>query len=127
MLLGCGNRKRVTPLYFIILSFLYYGNTLAHEPSPPGADPLPDRRRTPHRPGDPGGVAGVVPPDRIVTTTPDGLVLEGAWSPPDGDAVGCVVFCHPHPLDGGTMNAPLMQLVGATLAEAGPWALRFKF
>jgi len=96
-------------------------------PSPPGADPLPDRRRTPHRPGDPGGVAGVVPPDRIVITTPDGLVLEGAWSPPDGDAVGCVVFCHPHPLDGGTMNAPLMQLVAATLAEAGLWTLRFNF
>ena len=60
-------------------------------------------------------------------TTPDGLVLEGAWSPPDGDAIGCVVFCHPHPLDGGTMNAPLLQLGAATLAEAGLWTLRFNF
>ena len=59
--------------------------------------------------------------------TADGVVLEGVWSSPVGDAAGCVVFCHPHPLDGGTMNAPLMRGVAKALAAAGLWVLRFNF
>lgn len=59
--------------------------------------------------------------------TADGVVLEGVWSSPVGDAAGCVVFCHPHPLDGGTMNAPLMRGVAKALAASGLWVLRFNF
>ncbi len=59
--------------------------------------------------------------------TADGVVLEGVWSSPTGDPAGCVVFCHPHPLDGGTMNAPLMKGVAKVLAAAGLWVLRFNF
>ena len=60
-------------------------------------------------------------------STSDGVVLEGAWSEPHGEPAGCVVLCHPHPLDGGTMTTPLMRTVAATLADAGLWVLRFNF
>lgn len=60
-------------------------------------------------------------------TTADGVSLEAVWSAAVGDPVGCAVLCHPHPLDGGTMNAPLMRTVAATLADAGLRVLRFNF
>ncbi len=60
-------------------------------------------------------------------TTSDGISLESLWDEPAGEPEGCVVLCHPHPLDGGTMNAPLMRMVAATLAASGLWVLRFNF
>lgn len=58
--------------------------------------------------------------------TADGLLLDGTWSVAD-DPVGVIVFCHPHPLDGGTMRAPLMRGVAGALADAGLHVLRFDF
>lgn len=58
--------------------------------------------------------------------TADGLMLSGVWSEAV-DPVGVVVFCHPHPLDGGTMNSPLMRGVTHALVDAGLHVLRFDF
>jgi uncharacterized protein len=60
-------------------------------------------------------------------TTDDGLVLEGAWSRARGAPAAVAVFAHPHPLQGGTMNAPLMRSVAGRLADAGVEVLRFNF
>lgn len=60
-------------------------------------------------------------------TTADGLVLESMWSEPTTTPVRCVVLCHPHPLDGGTMTNPLMRTVAAALTDAGIHVLRFNF
>jgi uncharacterized protein len=62
-----------------------------------------------------------------VITTDDGLVLESLWTEPTTTPVGCVVLCHPHPLDGGTMTNPLMRTVAAALTDAGLHVLRFNF
>jgi alpha/beta superfamily hydrolase len=62
-----------------------------------------------------------------VITTADGVRLEVAWTEPTTPAVGCVVLCHPHPLDGGTMNAPLVRTIAKTMADAGLRVLRFNF
>lgn len=58
--------------------------------------------------------------------TDDGLLLDSTWSLA-ADPVGVVVFCHPHPLDGGTMRAPLMRAVAGALCDAGLHVLRFDF
>lgn len=59
--------------------------------------------------------------------TADGVLLEERWDRPAATPAGCVVFCHPHPLDGGTMNAPLMQGVTRVLVSSGLAVLRFNF
>lgn len=59
--------------------------------------------------------------------TADGLLLEARWDDPDDEAMGTLVFCHPHPLDGGTMNAPLMKKVTASLVASRWRVLRFNF
>ena len=64
--------------------------------------------------------------DRIQLSTTDGETLEGRWDRPEGP-VGAVVFCHPHPQQGGTMMAPLMVAVTTTLVERGFSVLRFNF
>ena len=64
--------------------------------------------------------------DRITFESRDGLRLEGAWDRA-GDARGVIVFCHPHPRMGGTMNAPLVRSVADGLVAAGWAVLRFNF
>lgn len=93
------------------------------------ADPLPDPRRPRHRVGHPGRSDGLVHHDVRVTWihTEDGLSLEARWDDARGPALGVVVFCHPHPLDGGTMRTPLMRTVTAALTRAGLHVLRFNF
>lgn len=59
--------------------------------------------------------------------TSDGVRLEHRWDLPETAPIGCVVFCHPHPLDGGTMNAPLMRAVTSVLVSARLAVLRFNF
>lgn len=56
----------------------------------------------------------------------DGLELEALVDEVDG-AQGVFVFCHPHPKDGGTMNAPLLVAVTASLVAAGWSVVRFNF
>ena len=62
----------------------------------------------------------------VTLTTSDGLDLEARWDLPAAPS-GYVVFCHPHPLFGGTMTAPLMQGVTSRLVDAGMAVLRFNF
>jgi alpha/beta superfamily hydrolase len=64
-----------------------------------------------------------------VTTirTTDGIELEAMWTDAETNARATAVLCHPHPLDGGTMRAPLMRAVAGELAAAGMHVLRFNF
>jgi hypothetical protein len=56
------------------------------------------------------------------------LTLEGILERPDGAAPwGGAVFCHPHPLHGGTMHNNVVSRVTPLLAQAGLAVLRFNF
>ena len=63
----------------------------------------------------------------VTIETDDGLSLEGRWDEPVTPAVAAVLLCHPHPLQGGTMSAPLMGSIARSLAERGAAVLRFNF
>ncbi|MFZ0012551.1 MAG: alpha/beta hydrolase [Acidimicrobiia bacterium] len=64
--------------------------------------------------------------ERLRLTTTDGETLEARVdSPPEPERF--TVFCHPHPLQGGSMNAPLMIAVANRLVERGHGVLRFNF
>lgn len=52
--------------------------------------------------------------------------LEARWDLP-GTPRSLVVFCHPHPLHGGTMTAPLLEKIVAQLVEVEIGVLRFNF
>ncbi len=58
--------------------------------------------------------------------TVDGLRLEARWDLAN-DPIGTVVLCHPHPLHGGTMTAPLMGTLAEVLVEHRLSVLRFNF
>ena len=64
--------------------------------------------------------------DRIHLSTTDGETLEARWDRSERP-IGAVVFCHPHPQQGGTMMAPLMVAVTTRLVERGFSVLRFNF
>lgn len=65
--------------------------------------------------------------ERLELTTEDGITLEARLDRPEGQANRITVFCHAHPLEGGTMNSPLMIAVAQTLTERGHIVLRFNF
>jgi alpha/beta superfamily hydrolase len=65
-------------------------------------------------------------PRQATISTVDGVELEARWDGPPEPAT-TVVFCHPHPLQGGTMNAPLMHRVARRLVEHDIRVLRFNF
>ena len=56
----------------------------------------------------------------------DGLELEAELWIPEVPRAG-LVFCHPHPQMGGTMNAPLLVTVSEELVERNWIVLRFNF
>lgn len=64
--------------------------------------------------------------DALTLTSADGLSLEAALDDP-GDPKAVVVFCHPHPKMGGTMNAPLIVAVTEELVSRRWAVLRFNF
>jgi len=64
--------------------------------------------------------------ERLTITTPDGVTLEARIDSPESPK-RIVVFCHPHPLQGGSMNAPLMIAVTGQLVARGHSVLRFNF
>jgi uncharacterized protein len=64
--------------------------------------------------------------ERLELHTSDGETLEARIDSPD-DPVRFTVFCHPHPLQGGSMNAPLMIAVANRLVDRGHSVLRFNF
>lgn len=56
----------------------------------------------------------------------DGLRLEAELSIPE-EARAALVFCHPHPKMGGTMNAPLLVAITEELVARRWSVLRFNF
>jgi alpha/beta superfamily hydrolase len=60
-------------------------------------------------------------------TAADGVALEARWDRPAGEPHTLAVLCHPHPLYGGTMDAPLVVAVARYLVEYGFAVLRFNF
>ena len=57
--------------------------------------------------------------------TADQLALEAILEEPDGESRGGVVLCHPHPQMGGSMRAPLLEVVADALCRGGFTVLRF--
>lgn len=49
------------------------------------------------------------------------------WEPDDGVARAAIVFCHPHPLYGGTMDNKVVFRAARGLQKAGLAVLRFNF
>lgn len=64
--------------------------------------------------------------EELRLTTSDGLSLEAEWDAPEKTR-GVLVFCHPHPQMGGTMNAPLILALRDHLLDSGWAMLRFNF
>ena len=64
--------------------------------------------------------------ERLELNTSDGETLEARIDSPE-HAERFTVFCHPHPLQGGSMNAPLMIAVANRLVDRGHSVLRFNF
>jgi hypothetical protein len=64
--------------------------------------------------------------ERITLATSDGETLEARWDRPE-NPTGVVVFCHAHPMKGGTMMSPLMVGVTTRLVERSFVVLRFNF
>jgi alpha/beta superfamily hydrolase len=64
--------------------------------------------------------------ERLQLHTSDGETLEARIDSPERPA-RFTVFCHPHPEQGGSMNAPLMIAVANRLVERGHAVLRFNF
>ncbi len=57
--------------------------------------------------------------------SPDGLRLEGRFTPAGSERA--VVLCHPHPLYGGSMLTPIIMHVEQAFQEAGYTTLAFNF
>jgi len=53
--------------------------------------------------------------------------LEAALRNPTGDLRGGAVFCHPHPIQGGTMHTKVVYRAAQALNEVGLRTLRFNF
>ncbi len=53
--------------------------------------------------------------------------LEAALRDPDGKLRGGGVFCHPHPIHGGTMHTKAVYRAAQTFLELGLRTLRFNF
>ena len=64
--------------------------------------------------------------ERLELETRDGETLEARIDSPEKPN-RFTVFCHPHPLQGGSMNAPLMIAVANQLVARGHAVLRFNF
>ena len=64
--------------------------------------------------------------ETFTLSTRDGLALEARIDEPPAPG-GVLVFCHPHPQMGGTMNAPLLRAVTDHLVDRGWAVLRFNF
>jgi alpha/beta superfamily hydrolase len=57
----------------------------------------------------------------------ESVELEAHLRQPQGDPLGAVVFCHPHPVYGGTMDNTVIYQTSKAAAETGFAALRFNF
>src|SRR5207253_4368040 len=57
--------------------------------------------------------------ERLTFRAPDGVELEGELREPDGEPRGSAVICHPHPLQGGSKDHPLLWAIRNELARRG--------
>ena len=57
----------------------------------------------------------------------DGVQLEGELRAPEGEARDSAVICHPHPLEGGSKDHPLLWAIRNELAHRGFAVLSFNF
>jgi alpha/beta superfamily hydrolase len=64
--------------------------------------------------------------ESLTVTSRDGLALEAALDVP-AEAKAGLLFCHPHPRFGGTMEAPLIHAVRDEMVRRGWAVLRFNF
>lgn len=64
--------------------------------------------------------------ERLQLSTSDGVTLEARWDSAETPRAA-IVFCHAHPLHGGSLNNPLMIAVALRLVEHGLSVLRFNF
>ena len=64
--------------------------------------------------------------EQLELRTQDGETLEARIDTPNAPT-RITVLCHPHPLQGGTMNNPLMIAVAGRLAERSHAVIRFNF
>src|SRR6478735_6650392 len=58
---------------------------------------------------------------------PAGRLEAKLWEPEAGAPKAAIVFCHPHPLGGGTMDNKVVFRASRGLQEAGLAVLRFNF
>jgi alpha/beta superfamily hydrolase len=66
-------------------------------------------------------------PGALTFLTEDGLTLEGEIRRPDEAARGTALICHPHPLQGGSKDHPLLWAIRNDLASRGFVVLAFNF
>ena len=59
--------------------------------------------------------------------TSDGLSLEGELRRPTTDPVGSAIICHPHPLQGGSKDHPILWAIRNDLAHRGFVVLSFNY
>jgi alpha/beta superfamily hydrolase len=60
-----------------------------------------------------------------MTVASDGYQLEGLWQ--DGTGARGVIITHPHPLYGGTMHNPVVEVIQGAYRQNGYATLRFNF
>jgi alpha/beta superfamily hydrolase len=65
--------------------------------------------------------------ERLRFRTADGVELEGELREPDGAVRASAVICHPHPLEGGSKDHPLLWAIRNELASRGFAVLSFNF
>lgn len=63
---------------------------------------------------------------RLALHTSDGLSLRAEFAAPD-EPTSTAVICHPHPLHGGNMFAPVVDALFSELPATGVACLRFNF
>ena len=59
--------------------------------------------------------------------TSDGLTLEGELRRPTTEPVASAIICHPHPLQGGSKDHPILWAIRNELAHRGFVVLAFNF
>ena len=76
-------------------------------------------------------MAATLPPaiqeEPITVAVADGVRLEARLGAAEAGAIGRAVICHPHPLQGGTMDNKVVTTATRAAAEAGLMTLRFNF
>jgi alpha/beta superfamily hydrolase len=59
--------------------------------------------------------------------TSDGLILEGELRRPTTEPVASAIICHPHPLQGGSKDHPILWAIRNELAHRGFVVLAFNY